>query len=252
MVIRMANKIKTIIKNTLAKRGLKIIRNDISLLDKDFVEIMDKCKEYTMTSEERMYALYLAVKYIIDAKIPGDFVECGVWKGGSSMIIAYTLLKLGISNRKIYLYDTFEGMPEPGKEDALVSKEDNVGRIWSKETKKQKWLYSPMEEVKKNLLSTGYPEENLIFVKGKVEDTIPKIISLKISLLRLDTDWYSSTYHEMKYLFPRLSKNGILLLDDYNYWKGSKEAVDKYLGETKTVILLNRIDSSGRIGVKFN
>lgn len=247
----MANKVKEIIRKTLAKKGFKIIKNDIPLLDKDFVEIMNKCKDYTMTSEERMFSLYLAVRYIVEAKIPGDFVECGVWKGGSSMIIAYTLLKMGINNRKIYLYDTFEGMPEPGEEDVYISKKEDVKNVWSKETKKEKWLFSPLEEVRKNLLSIGYPEENLIFIKGKVEETIPKTISPKISLLRLDTDWYSSTYHEMKYLFPKLSKNGILLLDDYNYWKGSKDAVDKYLEETKTVILLNRIDSSGRIGVKI-
>src|SRR5690349_7575346 len=70
--------------------------------DKKFIEIYDKCKEYTMTSKEKMYALYKVVHYIIKAKIPGDFVECGVWRGGSVMLIAYTLLKIGVTDRKIY------------------------------------------------------------------------------------------------------------------------------------------------------
>ncbi|MFN4149649.1 MAG: TylF/MycF/NovP-related O-methyltransferase, partial [Candidatus Sericytochromatia bacterium] len=73
----------------------------------------------------------------------------------------------------------------------------------------------------------------------------------KISLLRLDTDWFESTYHELKYLFPLLSKNGVLIIDDYGHWKGAKEAVDKYIKEENITILLNRIDYTGRIGIKI-
>ena len=97
---------------------------------------------------------------------------------------------------------------------------------------------------------TKYPENNIIYVKGKVEETIPKIIPSKIALLRLDTDWYESTKHELNHLYPILSKNGVLIIDDYGYWAGAKRAVDEYFFDEQ--ILLNRIDSDARIGIKIN
>ena len=81
--------------------------------DEFFVEAYDRCTSATMTSIERMYALYQSVAYLVMAKVPGDFVECGVWKGGSVMMIAQTLLYLGATDRKIVLFDTFEGMTPP-------------------------------------------------------------------------------------------------------------------------------------------
>ncbi len=112
------------------------------------------------------------------------------------------------------------------------------------------WAYSALEEVKHNLLSTGYPAERISFIKGKVEETIPLNAPPQIALLRLDTDWYESTYHELVHLFPRLSSGGILIIDDYGHWKGARKAVDKYFSENKLDLLLHRIDYSGRICVK--
>jgi O-methyltransferase len=100
------------------------------------------------------------------------------------------------------------------------------------------------------MFSTGYPKEELIFVKGKVEDTIPVIIPEKIGLLRLDTDWHDSTYHELDYLFPRLSTNGVIIIDNYGCYRGAREAVDKYFQEKKLKLLLHRINSSVRMGIK--
>lgn len=204
-----------------------------------------------MTSVERMYSVYNAVKYVLNFNIPGDLVECGVWKGGSSMVSALTMLKMGNNNRNIYLYDTYSGMPEPTKKDVDFKGKSSF-KQWKKSEKKNinGWCFSPLEEVQKNIFSTGYPKKNLYFVKGKVEDTIPQTIPKTISILRLDTDWYESTYHELEHLFPRLSKNGVLILDDYGHWKGSKDAVDQYFQENNINILLNRIDYTGRMGIK--
>jgi len=99
------------------------------------------------------------------------------------------------------------------------------------------------------MFSTGYPQNKLIFVKGRVESIIPKVIPSKISLLRLDTDWYRSTKHELTHLFPLLTKNGVLIIDDYGYWAGSKKAVDQYFADKP--ILFNRIDRSAVIGIKI-
>jgi len=226
------------------------------VIDKDkderFRKIYDKCKKSTMTSKERMYALYKSVEYIIKTNIPGDFVECGVWRGGSTMLIAYTLLELNVTNRKIYLYDTFEGMTQPTESDYSVANNKNRAfDKWKKEQKKDhnKWCYASLSEVKNNMALTKYPNDNIIFVKGKVEETIPKTKPSKIAILRLDTDWYESTKHELIHLFPILMKNGVLIIDDYGYWAGSKKAVDEYFSDGR--ILLNRIDSTGRIGIKI-
>jgi hypothetical protein len=113
------------------------------------------------------------------------------------------------------------------------------------------WCYAPIDEVMKNAFDTGYPGERFHFVKGKVEDTIPNEIPEKIALLRLDTDWYESTRHELIHLFPRLSPYGILIIDDYGCWQGAKKAVDEYILENNLRIFLSRIDSTGRIAIKL-
>jgi len=248
--------LKRIIKKAANLFGYRIVKIDNSdpVMDKDkqFQIIYMQCKDYTMTSKERMYALYMAVKYIVNAKIPGDFIECGVWKGGSTMLIALTLLEMKETKRQIYLYDTFEGMSKPTEVDTLVS--DKAVRAISKWKNKQKegineWCLSSLSEVKNNMCLTKYPKDNMIFVKGKVEETVPKTMPAKIALLRLDTDWYESTKHELKHLFPLVAKMGVVIIDDYGYWLGSKKAVDEYVANNP--MLLNRVDRSARIGIKM-
>jgi hypothetical protein len=112
------------------------------------------------------------------------------------------------------------------------------------------WCIASVENVRKNIVSTGYPENRIHLVKGKVEDTVPQQAPEKIALLRLDTDWYESTKHEMEHLYPRLAPNGVLIIDDYGHWKGAKEAVDEYFAGRKFKPLLNRLDYTGRLVIK--
>ena len=252
----MLNILKTRFQNVANSFGYKIskINHTDPVMDKDmrFRKIFEEYSEYTYTSKEKMFALYKAVQYVIDAKIPGDFVECGVWRGGSTMLIAKTLLELGVTDRKIYLYDTFEGMSSPTENDFDILDESNkASNRWSGEQKENynNWCYASLEEVKKNMAMTGYPGSNIIYVKGMVEKTIPKTTPSQISILRLDTDFYESSKHELVHLFPLLSKNGVLLLDDYGAWAGQKKSTDEYFADKP--ILLNRIDVGGRIGIKI-
>lgn len=222
--------------------------------DKPFMEIYEKCKPYTMTSPERMYSLHKSVQNVVKNNINGDFVECGVWKGGSSMVIALTLLQMNDSFRRLYLYDTFEGMSEPSALDKDISGADAeiVLNNSDREDSNSIWCYSGLEEVKKNLLSTGLPSSNIKFIKGMVEETIPGTISEKIALLRLDTDWYESTLHELNHLYPLVSKNGVVIIDDYGHWQGARKAVDEFLEKQEIKPLLHRIDYTGRIIQKLN
>ncbi|MBN1870878.1 MAG: class I SAM-dependent methyltransferase [Candidatus Omnitrophica bacterium] len=243
------------INSILGVFDYKIVRRRNQFFDpameEEFIEIYEKCKRFTEVSVERLYLLYKAVEYVIERKIPGDIVECGVYKGGSSMMMAYTLKKMNVNNRRIYLYDTFAGMTEP--KDCDVSFAGLIALNKWKKLQKEKfnqWVYAPLESVKRNLYSTGYPENNLLFVKGKVEDTIPQIVPEVVSILLLDTDWFESTYHELKHLYPRLSPDGVIIIDDYGTWKGSKKATDNYFNEIGTKLFLQRVDPTARIAIK--
>jgi hypothetical protein len=112
------------------------------------------------------------------------------------------------------------------------------------------WHYVPVEEVRAAVLSTGYPAERVHMVEGKVEDTLPGAAPERIAVLRLDTDWYASTKHEMEQLYPRLSPGGVLILDDYGHYEGARQAVDEYFAEHGGRPLLSRVDYTGRVGVK--
>lgn len=219
----------------------------------EFQNLHRKCKDLTMTSIERMYALYNATRYVTESGVPGAIVECGVWRGGSAMLCALTLQTLKESSRRIYLYDTFQGMAEPTDRDIHLLTEERASTRWDRTRRESftDWCYSPLSEVKENLFSTGYPRHNLIFVEGKVEETIPRLVPDKIAILRLDTDWYESTLHELTHLYPLVSRGGVLIIDDYGHWKGSKDATDTFFSQSRSKILLHRIDYAGRIGIKL-
>lgn len=221
--------------------------------EKSFLTIYEKCKPFTMTSAERMFSLHKAVEYVVGNGIEGDFVECGVWKGGSAMMMAHSLL-LNNDQRDIFLYDTFEGMSEPNEQDRDLygNSADALLKESDKFSDRSVWCYSTLEDVQKNIYSTNYSKEKIHFIKGKVEQTIPDVIPHKIALLRLDTDWFDSTYHELIHLYPLLSNKGILIIDDYGHWEGARKAVDQYFKERNILPLMHRIDYTGRILQKID
>jgi O-methyltransferase len=242
--------------------GTKLNYRDIIGDDPDdlyFIENIKKLVPYTMTVNrgiESSYSLYKAVEYIIKNNIPGDFVECGVWRGGSVMLIALALAHFGDTKRKIFLYDTFTGMTKPDEKDVDWDGL-NLQKKWEEDSAQTKsnstmmWGYGgSIEEVRKNVYSSNYPKDNFIFIKGPVENTIPDTVPEKIALLRLDTDWYASTYHELVHLYPILSVGGILIIDDYGWCRGSRQATDKYIKENKLNLFLSRIDESVRLAIK--
>lgn len=220
--------------------------------DPGFYTAFQKVKGYTMTSPERLFSLYHAVHYVIKNNIPGDFVECGVWKGGSSMMIAHVLKELGVTDRPIWMYDTYEGMSEPDDNDKDFSGKSAAIQLQEadKLDSNSVWCYSSLDEVKANMLTIGYPMDKIRFVQGKVEDSIPGAIPEEIALLRLDTDWYSSTMHELVHLYPLLKERGVLIIDDFGHWEGAKKAVLEYFEKNSLYPLISRIDDTGRILLK--
>jgi O-methyltransferase len=247
--------LKKIIQKILNKLGIAIVpikdKSDC-MSEENFAKIREVCKKYSDTRSEAMYALYQATKYVVEAGIPGDFVECGVWRGGSVMVMAMTLVQMGVADKKIYLYDTFEGMTEPTTEDKIRANDTEAKILWEKENgvNHNNWCYASLEDVQENVYSTGYPKENFIFVRGKVEETIPQNVPQEICLLRLDTDWYESTKHELEHLYPLLANKGVMIMDDYGYWAGHRKAIDEYFQKHNLHVLLNRVDESVRLVIK--
>ena len=200
---------------------------------------------------ERIFSLEQAVRYVVRGGIAGAFVECGVWRGGSMMAMALTLLDEGLSDRELFLCDTYEGMPEPGADDIGVTGK-SAHPTWKKRLVhgESQWCRAALDEVRANLVSTGYDQARMHFIKGRVQDTLPCDALGPIALLRLDTDWYESTKWELEQLYPQLATGGVLIIDDYGRWQGCRKAVDEYFASRGVTMLLARIDSYARMGIK--
>ena len=213
--------------------------------------LWDQVSPYTMTSKERVASLEAATRYIAGHGIAGDFVECGVAAGGSVMAMMLTLLDMGERDRRIWLFDTFEGMPEPTEYD--VGRYGTPARkTYDKRLKDgvSTWINFSLDTVRDNVSRAGYPAEHVRFVQGKVEETLPEQGPESVALLRLDTDWYESTKAEMAILFPRLAVGGAVIIDDYFRWRGSRKAVDEYVAANDIRIFWSRIDEHSVIGIK--
>jgi O-methyltransferase len=229
-------------------------REYIDIADPFFVRLVETIAPHTLTLKggaEAAWALYEAVEYVVRNNIPGDIAECGVWSGGSMLLAAHALKHFGDTTRRIYLYDTFSGMPKP---DDIDVRWDGIPSLPTWEHHRangQKWGFGGTQDhVRSVVLSSGYPEDRFVFVEGMVEDTLPAIRPEAIAILRLDTDLYSSTLHELVHLYPVLSVGGILIIDDYGAFVGAKVATDQYFAETGVPVFLSRINECVRLLVK--
>lgn len=218
--------------------------------------IIEAVAPYTMTSPQRLQALVDSVRYCCRRGIPGAFAECGVWRGGSVLAMLLTLQELG-EERDVYLYDTFEGMTEPGEHDVSALDPDaRATWVAAQRQGEQPWseLFNSQifneDAVRRTLAETGYPNSRLHLIRGSVMETIPSQSPGPVALLRLDTDWYDSTRHELLHLYPLLTDGGVLIVDDYGHWDGARRAVDEYFESEAAPLLLNRIDYTGRVAIK--
>jgi O-methyltransferase len=226
---------------------------DIQHLEPGFAERYRALAHATLTSIPLSYALHAAVRYLAGAGIPGAVVECGVWRGGSMALAAQTLLEAGDTDRDVWLYDTFDWRWEnPGEHDGFTLMPDRTRSPLAHPERPDSFVEgSSAGDVLALLSATGYPVERFRLVPGLVQETVPEQCPEQIALLRLDTDLYDSTRHELEHLYPRLVAGGVLLVDDYGKLDGATRAVDEYFSTIDEPLLLHRIDTQGRIGVKL-
>jgi O-methyltransferase len=210
-------------------------------------------RPFTMTSSERVWSLLRAVDYVVGQPVEGDFVECGVWRGGSVMAIARRLRELDVTDRRIWLYDTFEGMTAPTESDVEASSGRTAAQLLEATDVgdgDNVWCVASQEDVENNVFRTGYPPDRFTFVRGDVAQTLTSDVPEQIALLRLDTDWYESTKVGLDVLYPRLAVGGVCILDDYGHWQGARKAVDDYFEAAGMRPFMHPIDFSGRVFIK--
>lgn len=251
------------IKKILDLFGFKITRKRLNDNNVDlYVELSSEEKDIiryitnnnlSMSSLPRLINTVKSCVYVVENNIEGDFVECGVWRGGNS-IAAKKIFELLGSKKEVWLFDTFAGMTKPTEYDVDSINHKNAIYRFNELQRDDinDWCYASLEDVKANFKDYDIDMSGVNFIKGDVLKTIDlgQRLPDKISVLRLDTDWYESTRRELEFLYPKISKKGVLVIDDYGGWQGSKKAVDEYFFNSKYKPLLNVIDYTGRSAIK--
>ena len=250
--------IRTFVKNSISKAGWVVSRAQSAKLypielSKQECQIVDSVlhDKLTMVSFERLIATLMACKYVLENSIEGDFVECGVWRGGNA-IVAAEMFKLYSAEKQVWLFDTFLGMTEPSTIDIDFRGQSAKNEYLANQSVNfNKWCYASLEEVRNNFSSRNLLSSRIHFVKGDVTKTLyQKKLPKSISILRLDTDWFESTKVECEILYPKISLGGCLIVDDYGHWGGARRAVDQYFKKLPIKPFFHVTDYTGRIGVK--
>lgn len=252
--------IKTIVENLFSKlgyvinkKGMEASRLPIELEPDEVNLILNILKEkVSMASIERLSATLLAAKYISVNNISGAYIECGVWRGGNSIIASYVFEKYN-DQRKCYLFDTYSGMTKPTQDDYSIATmvaasekyNENIGDGVNN------WCLASLEDVKSNFRKYSISTRNIEFIKGDVMNTIDSHPIDNIAFLRLDTDWYESTKKELESFYSKINRGGVLMIDDYGHWAGSKKAVDEFFDKLGYRPLMHTIDYTGRTVLKI-
>lgn len=215
-------------------------QNYPDIVDDMFWEVFEQCKNFSMLHIPGFLNLYQSIRYVHSNQVPGDFVECGCFLGGASIFMSVLRDRLGMSDKRVWLFDTFEGFPD-GEQDALIANGLAMKAI-------RFVNFEP--SVRQNFAQVNPAGKNICYVKGDVVETIPDSNTGAIALLRLDTDFYQSTKAELQGLYPRLVRGGVLIVDDYGVFEGARRATDEFFDGLQSPPLLNRIDCAVWAGIK--
>jgi O-methyltransferase len=261
------NNIKSSIKFFFNILGFNITKNskNINYLTDDLEIALPLIKANTMLPLPRLSSLYQMVRYCEENLIPGDYVECGVWKGGAMGLVALANIKHGKARRKLHLFDSFEEICIPNSTvDGARAMKEVERYIELGITKKNMPLVGIYDSIggagtlreNMHLLEevVSYPKEFIKYHVGWFDQTIPlaKEDIQKIAILRLDGDWYESTKVCLDGLFEKVVVGGIVIIDDYGTYEGCKLAVDEFIANNKLKVYLSSVDSDCKYFLKIN
>ena len=247
----MIQSFKKIAKNNKTIVSVYFLIKSITLRDcfnLEKLNLFRKISPFTKVGYTGFSNAYELSKTIEKNGIEGAFVECGVWKGGCAATLAY-VAKKAKSNRKTWLFDSFEGLPEPSEKDGNEAKEYAKNRIFGKLETINRCVAS-LEDVEEILFSKlNVDRKNIVIVKGWLQDTLPNAKNEigSIAILRLDVDWYESTKCCLDNLYDNVISGGYVIFDDYDFWEGCKKAVDEFFAKRNIDIKTNKTNN----GVRF-
>jgi hypothetical protein len=214
--------------------------------NREKLSLFIKVYPYTMIGHRRLSDIYEISELVKKENIPGDFVECGVWKGGCAAVMGFVAEKEGLG-RKTWLFDSFEGLPQPTKDDGLEAESYAQNKISGKLETINKCV-GPLEDAQKILFTIlRLDKKNIIIRKGWFQQTLPEAKEEigKIAILRLDGDWYESTKCCFNILYDNVVSGGHIIVDDYGCWEGCTKATDDFLLERKINRDLVKINKAG-------
>lgn len=191
----------------------------------------------TMIGTKRLDNLQYCIETVLNEGIKGDMIETGVWRGGACIFMRAILAAYGVTDRKIYLADSFMGLPKPNAEKYPIDKDDT--------NYLNTYLAVSQEEVENNFFKYGLLDDQVVFLNGWFKDTLPQAPIEKLAILRLDGDMYGSTMVSLECLYPKLSRGGFCIIDDYNLL-GCRLAVNNFRTEHAIQSELKVIDDSSR------
>lgn len=223
----------------VASHSLRLVRESAApMIPSEFNRLFVKVRPLTMVSYSRLRGLQRAVKHIVKHNIAGDIVECGVARGGSAAVLGLTLQRLG-AKRDLWLFDTFQGLPRPSHHDP----DFEIADLYT-----GKCLGS-VEDVSESLASLGI-RDNVHFVPGLFQDTLPGANLASIAVLHVDGDWYESVKTCLECFYDKVSTGGIIQFDDYAHWAGARKAVDEFFANRGIPPVLRKLDFAGRQMIK--
>lgn len=215
-------------KNTSPRRPTTIVDSF------RMISSIHEVRGYTAVFVPRLAALHRLCREMERRKVPGDVIECGVYNGGSAALMASVCCKDEASDRRIWLFDSFEGLPKPTEQDGEKAK--SCG--W--------WCHGDLAKVRSIFHKKGIPESRVRIVKGWFHETFPGLDSPSIALLHIDADWYDSVKLCLEKFYDHVLPGGYIVIDDYGHWEGCRKATDEFLRTRGISVKLTKVDYTGR------
>lgn len=192
---------------------------------------------HSMIGRQRMANLRYLAESALFNRVPGDFIETGVWRGGACIYLKAVLEAYGVKNRRVWAADSFAGLPPPNEAAYPADAGDNFHTYPE--------LAVSLEQVKRNFERYGLLDERVVFLKGWFKDTLPDAPTGPLAILRLDGDMYESTMDGLTHLYNRVSPGGYVIIDDYHVVSGCQKAVDDFRARRGIDDVIVEIDGVG-------